>query len=72
MYVSFFYLCYADLSVPCSLVIPCWEMADPLALLCVAFNCVFVNFHYGVPRQVWYLIISIPDICLLLNSASND
>ena len=24
-----------------------------------------VNFPYGVPGQVWYLIVSIPDVCLL-------
>ena len=45
---------------------PCdyWERADQLALLCVMFSCVFVTFPYGVPGQVWYLIISIPDLCL--------
>ena len=26
----------------------------------------FFIFPYGVPGQVWYLIVSIPDICLLL------
>ena len=30
------------------------------------FSCVFVTFPYGVPGQVWYLIASIPDICILL------
>ena len=24
------------------------------------------TFPYGVPSQVWYLIVSIPDLCLLL------
>ena len=28
--------------------------------------CVFVTFPYGVMVQVWYLIVSIPDLCLLL------
>ena len=37
-----------------------------LALLCVMFSCVFVTFSYGVLGQVWYLIVSIPDFCLLL------
>ena len=37
------------------------ESADLLALLCVEFTCVFVTFQYGVPGQVWYLILSIPD-----------
>ena len=35
-------------------------------LLCVMFSCVFVTYPYGVPEQVWYLIMSIPDLCLLL------
>ena len=28
-------------------------------------SCVFVNFPYGVLVQVWYLIVSIPDLCIL-------
>ena len=39
--------------------------ADLLALLCVMFRCVFVTFPCGVLGQVWYLIVSIPDLCLL-------
>ena len=35
-------LCYAFLSVPCSLVITCSEMGDLLALLCVVFSCFFL------------------------------
>ena len=58
------YLCYAVLSVPCSIVITCWERADLLALLCVMFSCVFVTFSYGVPCQMWYFIVLIPDLCL--------
>ena len=57
-------LYYAVLFVPCSLVATCWERADILALLFVMFPCVFVDFPYGVPGQVWYLIVSIPDLCL--------
>ena len=56
--------CYTVLSVPCRLVITCCERADLLALLCVMFSCVFVTLPYGVPGQVWYLILSIPDLCL--------
>ena len=41
------YLCLAVLSVRCT----------PLdSIVC----CVFVTFPYGVPAQVWYLIVSIP------------
>ena len=50
------------MSVPCSLVITCWERADLLALLCVMFHCVFVPFPNGDSGQVWYLIVSIPDL----------
>ena len=34
-------------------------------LLFVALNCVFVTFPCGILGQVWYLIVSIPDICRL-------
>ena len=37
---------------------------DFLAISCVVFSCVCVTFPYGVPSQVWYLIVSIPDLCL--------
>ena len=59
-----FHVClyYAALSVPYSLVITSWERADLLALLCVMFSCVLVTFPYGVLGQMWYLIVSIPDI----------
>ena len=55
----------AVLSVPCNLVVTCWERPDLLALLRVMFACVFVTFPYGVFGQVLYLIVSIPDFCLL-------
>ena len=59
------YLCYTVLSVPCSLVIPCWDKADLLALLHVVFSCVFVTFPYGILVQVWYtyLFVLIADLC---------
>ena len=54
-----------DGSVPCSLVVTCWERADLLALLCVVCSCRLVTFPYGVPSQVWYLIVSNPDFVFL-------
>ena len=47
----------------------CWERADLLALLCDVFSCpvFFFTLLYIVPGQVWYLIVSIPDVCLPLN-----
>ena len=29
------------------------------------FSCVCVTFPYDILGQVWYLIVSIPDLCLL-------
>ena len=31
----------------------------------VMFNCVFVTFPCGILGQVWYLIVSFPDLCHL-------
>ena len=31
----------------------------------VMFNCVFDTFPCGILGQVWYLIVSIPDLCQL-------
>ena len=59
-------LCHSVLSIPCSLKITRWERADLLALLCMMFSCVFPTFPYGVLSWVWYLMVSIPDFCLLL------
>ena len=33
--------------------------------LFVMLNCVFVTFPCGILGQVWYLIVSIPDLCCL-------
>ena len=45
--------------------VTCWERADLLAFLCVMFYCGFVSFPCGVLGQVWCLIVSISDLCLL-------
>ena len=34
-------------------------------LLLVMLNCVFVTFPCGILGQVWYWIVSIPDLCRL-------
>ena len=37
-----------------------------MALLYVVFSClIFVTFSCGILGQVWYLIVSIPEFCLL-------
>ena len=53
-------LCHTVMSVPCSLVVTCCEMADLWALLCMMFSCVFGTFLNGILGQVLYLIVSIP------------
>ena len=45
--------------------ITCSERTGLMALLCVLFSCVLDTLTYGVPGQVLYLIVSIPDLCLL-------
>ena len=51
MYLSCFRVC---------LLLPCAPW-----LLFVMFNCVFVTFLCGILGEVWYLIVSIPDLCHL-------
>ena len=55
---------YAFLFVHCSLVVTCSEMAKLLALSYMIFFVFFVTFPCVVMGQVWYLIVSIPDLCL--------
>ena len=59
---SLLFMFRAVLSVHCSLVATCWERVAILALSCVMFPCV-LSLPYGVSRQVWYLFVSISDIC---------
>ena len=56
---------HAFLSHHCSPVGTCWERVSLLALLYVMFSFGCVIFPCGVLGQVWYLIVSIPDLCLL-------
>ena len=63
---------HAFASVYCCLVVTCWERADLLALMLVTFNCVFVTFPYGILGQVWYLIVSIPDLRCLSNLNTDE
>ena len=50
----------------CCLVVTCWERTDLLALVCNV--CVFITSHvlsWVSLCKVWYLIVSIPDLCQL-------
>ena len=60
-----FRVCRDFLSVHCSLVVNCCERAGLLVLLCYVL---FVTFTRDVLGQVWYLIESIPDLCILTYS----
>ena len=55
-------------SLPCGHLL---ENVDLLELLCVMFSCAFVTFPYDFQGQVWYLIVSIPDLCHLPYFGSN-
>ena len=48
-------------SVQCCLVVTCWERADLLALVGDVY-CIFVTFKCVFLGQVWYLIVSFPDL----------
>ena len=66
LFVIRVFLCHTVLSVPCRRVVTYWERADLLTLLCVMFSYDSVTFPYGVLSQAWFLIVSIPGLCLLL------
>ena len=51
-------------SVHCCLVVTCWERAVLLALVGDVY-CFFVTFSCCTLGQVWYLIVSFPNLCRL-------
>ena len=51
-------------SVHCCLMVTCWERADLLTLAGDVY-CIFVTFPCGILGQVWYLVVSFPDLCRL-------
>ena len=51
-------------SVHCCFVVTCWERAGLLALVGDS-HCNFVTFPCGILDQVWYMIVSFPDLCHL-------
>ena len=57
-------VCHAFTSVHCCHVVTCRERVDLLALVCDVY-CDFVTFAFGILGKVWYLIVSIPDLCCL-------
>ena len=63
-YLCFVFVCHTVLSVPCSLVVTCWERLTSWLSCMWCFLSVFVTFPYGVLGQVWCLVVLIPDLCL--------
>ena len=57
-------VCHAFASVHCFLVVTWRENADLLALVCDVY-CDFVTVPFCILGQVWYLIVSIPDLSCL-------
>ena len=66
IYRFFSVLCLLCLwvSVYLCLVVTCWERTDLLALVCGVWLWV-CYFPFGILGQVWYLIVSIPDLFTL-------
>ena len=64
----FCYLCFVFVMLSCLFIAASWSPAEkgPTSWLsCVLYFIVFfVTFPFGVLCQVWYLIVSIPDLCL--------
>ena len=50
------------ITVSCSLVVTCWDRTELFVPLYVMFSYVFVTFPYVVLGQVWYSLVSIPDL----------
>ena len=54
----------SQLSVYWCLVVTCWERVTSWLSFVMSY-CVFATFPCGIPGQVWYLIVLIPDLCPL-------
>ena len=52
-------------SVYLCLVVTCWERVDLLTLVCGGCLTVSCHFPIGIMGHVWFLIVSIPDLCTL-------
>ena len=69
------YLCLVFVMLWCLFIDALWSPAGKGLtswLLFVLFNCGFVTFPCGILGQVWYLIVSIPDLCHLSYSMANQ
>ena len=60
---------FVFIMLSCLFIAAVWSPAGKgltLQLSCVRCFLVLVSFPYGFSVQVWYLIVSIPDLCHLL------
>ena len=66
VHLCYFVSCvsHAFWSVHCCFVVNCWGRADLLALV-GDVNCIFVTFPCGILGQLWYMIVSFPNLCQL-------
>ena len=64
MFFCLLFVMHLCASVYLCLVVTCWERADLLARVCGVLLRV-CHFHIGILGQVWYLIVSIPDLYAL-------
>ena len=65
---SFYYLCFVFVMLSCLFIATLWSPAGKGLtswLSCLMIYCVFVTCPCGVLCQVWYLIVSISDLCFL-------
>ena len=64
----FCYLCLVFFMLSCLFIAALWSLAGKgltswlLFVMCI---CGFVTFPCGILGQVWYFIVSIPDLCRL-------
>ena len=71
--MDLFYYLYLSLSCcdacsrSCSLVVTSWERASLFGFLIFDVFACFCYFPFGVLGQLWYLIVSISDLCSLPN-----
>ena len=59
------YLCLVFVMLSRLFVAAMWSPAGKGLALVSDVYCVFVTFKCGILGQVWYLIVSIPDLCPL-------
>ena len=62
------YLCLVCVKLLRPFIAALWSLAGKgltYWLSFVMFNCVFVTFPCGILGEVWFLVVSIPDLCCI-------